>query len=236
MSAKAFPVGTTCQGSGICPMNSSDCLHIPIHSLRYRIAKRLLDLLLVAALAPIAIPVLLILAVLIKLTSPGPVFYRHLRVGQYGRPFRLWKLRTMWAESESLLTHYLKTNPEARTQWQRQQKLYDDPRVTPLGRLLRKSSLDELPQLINILLGEMSFVGPRPITDAELRRYGGAVEACFAAKPGLTGLWQVRGRGRVQYEVRVSYDTEYVCTWTLSMDVVLLLKTIPVVWSEKGAY
>jgi UDP-galactose-lipid carrier transferase len=211
-------------------------LYIPVESVRYRVAKRALDLILVFLLAPLALPLLLLLAILIKLTSPGPVFYRHMRLGQHGRVFRLWKLRTMLTNSDHLLSRYLEENPKAKKEWQCHYKLQNDPRVTPLGRILRRTSLDEIPQLLNVLRGEMSFVGPRPIIDAEALRYGGGIGIYCAAKPGLTGLWQVHGRGKVQYQVRVSFDLEYVSTWSLGRDLELILRTIPVIWSTKGAF
>ncbi len=213
-----------------------DRLHIPVESLRYRLAKRAFDLALAFVLLPFALPLLLVLAILIKLTSPGPVFYRHQRLGQRGRVFRLWKLRTMWINSDHLFSSYLQENPEAKKEWLHQYKLQVDPRITPLGRVLRRTSLDEIPQLFNILRGEMSFVGPRPIIHAEALRYGAGIGIYCAAKPGLTGLWQVHGRGKVRYEVRVSYDLEYVSTWSLRRDFVLILRTIPVLWSTEGAF
>lgn len=218
------------------PEKQSDTLYIPVISARYRIAKRAMDLLLVAFLLPFLLPLFAILAILIKLTSPGPVFYRHLRIGQHGRPFCLWKFRTMWVEGDSILSRHLEENPEAKKQWLRQYKLQSDPRVTPLGRFLRKTSLDEIPQLLNVLRGEMSFVGPRPVIAAEVPRYGGGLTIYLAAKPGLTGLWQVRGRGKVRYELRVSYDLEYVSTWSLRQDLKLLLRTLPALWSAEGAF
>lgn len=214
----------------------ADPVFVPVNCLRYRLVKRAVDLLLVVLAMPLVLPLLLFLAILIKLTSPGPVFYRHVRVGQHGHPFCLWKLRTMLVESEVILSRYFEENPEAKKQWLRQYKLQKDPRVTSLGRFLRKTSLDELPQLLNVLRGEMSLVGPRPVIDAEILRYGGGVELCLAAKPGLTGLWQVRGRGNVRYELRVSYDLEYVSTWSLGRDLLLIIRTIPAIWSAEGAF
>jgi exopolysaccharide production protein ExoY len=216
--------------------SEEDHLHIPVASMRYRVAKRLFDLALVLTLTPLVLPLLIVLAVLIKLTSPGPVFYRHMRLGQHGRTFRLWKLRTMWTNSDSLLARHFQEDPGAKKEWARQYKLQNDPRITPLGRILRRTSLDEVPQLLNVLRGEMSFVGPRPIIDAEASRYGGGFGIYCAAKPGLTGLWQVHGRGKVQYEMRVSFDMEYVSTWSFRRDIGLILKTIPVLWSMKGAF
>lgn len=215
---------------------TEDRLHIPVDSLRYRVVKRVFDLALALILFPLALPLLVILAILIKLTSPGPIFYRHMRLGQHGRAFQLWKLRTMWTNSDHLLSRHLQEDPRAKEEWLRKYKLQNDPRITPLGRILRRTSLDEIPQLINIFRGEMSFVGPRPIIDDEALRYGGGIGLYCAAKPGLTGLWQVHGRGKVQYEVRVSFDLEYVSTWSFGRDVRLILKTIPVLWSRKGAF
>lgn len=155
------------------------------------------------ALLPFLFPVCLLLILLIKCSSKGPVFYKHLRVGQDSRCFYLYKFRTMFLHGDTLLEAYLATNPEARQEWDEQYKLRWDPRVTPLGAILRRTSLDELPQILNVLLGNMSFVGPRPIVHDEICRYGAAFPLYAAAKPGITGLWQVSGRGTLSYETRV---------------------------------
>ena len=202
----------------------------------YRVAKRMLDLVLAIALLPFFVPICLLLMLLIKCGSKGPVFYRQLRVGQDSRGFHLYKFRTMFLNSDVILKDYLATDPIARQEWEERYKLRRDPRVTPLGAILRRTSLDELPQIINVLLGHMSFVGPRPIVRDEVARYGRAFAFYAAAKPGITGLWQVSGRGTFPYETRVSLDIRYVTTWTFLDDLRVLLKTARVVCSSEGAY
>jgi exopolysaccharide production protein ExoY len=202
----------------------------------YRVAKRMLDLVLAIALLPFFIPICLLLMLLIKCGSKGPVFYRHLRVGQDSRGFHLYKFRTMFLNSDAILKDYLATDPVARREWDERYKLRCDPRVTPLGAILRRTSLDELPQIVNVLLGHMSFVGPRPIVRDEVSRYGGAFALYAAAKPGITGLWQVSGRGTLPYETRVSLDIKYVTTWSFLHDLRVLLKTARVVCNSEGAY
>ena len=206
------------------------------HSWSYRVAKRMLDLVLAIALLPFFVPICLLLMLLIKCGSKGPVFYRHLRVGQDSRGFHLYKFRTMFLNSDVILKDYLATDPIARQEWEERYKLRRDPRVTPLGAILRRTSLDELPQIVNVLLGHMSFVGPRPIVRDEVARYGGAFAFYAAAKPGITGLWQVSGRGTLPYETRVSLDIQYVTTWTFLDDLRVLLKTARVVCNSEGAY
>ena len=202
----------------------------------YRVAKRIFDLVLAIALLPLLLPVCLLLMLLIKCSSKGPVFYRHLRVGQDSRAFHLYKFRTMFPHDRALLQAYLATNHDARREWEEQYKLRWDPRVTRLGAILRRTSLDELPQILNVLLGQMSFVGPRPIVHDEIPRYGAAFPFYAAAKPGITGLWQVSGRGAVSYETRVSLDITYVMTWSFVQDLSVLLKTVRAVCRSEGAY
>jgi exopolysaccharide production protein ExoY len=202
----------------------------------YRVAKRIFDFVLAVALLPLLLPVCLLLMLLIKCSSRGPVFYRHLRVGQDSRSFYLYKFRTMYLHDQTLLEAYLTTNAEARREWEEQYKLRWDPRVTRLGAILRRTSLDELPQIVNVLLGQMSFVGPRPIVHDEIHRYGAAFPFYAAAKPGITGLWQVSGRGAVSYETRVSLDIIYVMTWSFVQDLSVLLKTVRAVCRSEGAY
>jgi exopolysaccharide production protein ExoY len=196
----------------------------------------MLDLALALVLLPFLLPIFLLLMLLIKCTSKGPIFYRHLRVGQDSRGFELFKFRTMFIDSDAILAAYLATEPHARQEWDEQYKLRRDPRITPLGAVLRRTSLDELPQILNVLLGHMSFVGPRPIVFQEICRYGGAFAFYASAKPGITGLWQVSGRGTLAYETRVALDIKYVMTWSFLRDMRVLLKTARVVCSSEGAY
>jgi len=165
----------------------------------------------------------------------APVLFGHYRVGRDGRLFRCLKFRTMYRESESMLAELLARDPAARAQWERDQKLDDDPRVTPVGRFLRRTSLDELPQLINVLRGEMSLVGPRPITVGELTRYGRVRWHYLSVTPGITGLWQVSGRNDTSYAQRVALDERYVERRSLGVDLWILLRTVKVVLSREGA-
>lgn len=221
-------------------MQACLCSTVPWYSFRhswsYRVGKRMLDLVLSLVLLPFLLPVCLLLMLLVKCSSKGPVFYKHLRVGQDSRGFHLYKFRTMFINSDVILAALLATDSEARQEWDEHYKLRHDPRVTPLGALLRRTSLDELPQILNVLLGHMSFVGPRPIVHDEISRYGGAFAFYAAAKPGITGLWQVSGRGTVPYETRVSLDIKYVTTWSFLHDMRVLLKTARVVCNSEGAY
>ena len=172
----------------------------------------------------------------IKLDSRGPVFYRQRRIGRYGRSFHLYKFRTMVQNADQLLQTYLDKSPELKFEWQTTHKLQKDPRVTRVGAFLRKSSLDELPQLWNIFIGEMSLIGPRPIVDDEVEKYSSCYELYKQVRPGLTGLWQVSGRSDTSYERRVELDEYYVLNRSLKLDLEILLKTILVVLRGKGAY
>lgn len=211
-------------------------LRLPTDGVQYKVLKTALDRLAAAAILPVVFLPCVLVAVLIKLSSPGPIFFRHRRVGTDGRPFLLWKFRTMANASDEALLRHLAMNSEARREWARYQKLRIDPRITLIGRLLRKTNLDELPQLLNVLAGEMSLVGPRPVIEKELERYGAGGSLYIAAKPGMTGLWQVSGRGSLPYERRVALDVQYVATWSLWSDVLVLLRTFGAVWNARGAY
>jgi Undecaprenyl-phosphate galactose phosphotransferase WbaP len=170
------------------------------------------------------------------MSSRGRIFYGHKRIGRYGETFKAWKFRTMFQDSNQVLELYLEANPDLREEWERDHKLKFDPRVTRIGRFLRKTSLDELPQLWNVILGNMSLVGPRPIVDAERVKYGSYYGLYTMVKPGITGLWQVSGRNNTTYDERVQLDAYYVRNWSPWMDVVLLFKTIRIVLFAKGAY
>lgn len=198
--------------------------------------KRIFDLILVLVAGPLLIPLFIALGLAIRLTSPGPVFFAHERVGFHGRTFRCFKFRTMVQNADEVLARHLEQNAAARREWAATQKLQNDPRVTQLGRLLRALSLDELPQLFNVIKGEMSLVGPRPVVRAELERYRGAIIYYVSARPGLTGLWQVSGRNDVSYNHRVRLDRTYVAGWTLMADIWILARTIPAVLAARGSY
>ena len=200
-----------------------------------RRAKRVLDLAGSALGGLLIIPLVATIVVLIKLDSPGPAFYGHWRIGAGGRHFRCWKFRTMQPHAERLLEEYLRANPDLRAEWEENQKLRDDPRVTRVGRFLRASSLDELPQLWNVLRGEMSLAGPRPIVDAEVHKYGNVYELYKRIRPGMSGFWQVAGRSDTTYAERVAIDSHYVRNWSVWFDVVILARTIKIVLLGRGA-
>jgi len=213
-----------------------ESLRIPTHRLAYRVVKSAMDLFLATTIFPFAFVLGLGIAVLVKISSPGPVFFRHRRIGTGLRPFLLWKFRTMFHESDHSLSLHLASNPDAHQEWARHQKLRRDPRVTPIGRLLRRTHLDELPQLLNVLAGEMSLVGPRPVIEEELKRYGAGDRLYAAAKPGMTGLWQVSGRASLPYERRVALDVEYVATWSVLGDFRVLMRTFGAICDARGVY
>lgn len=199
------------------------------------LTKRTIDIVGSSAMIVALLPVLAALAALIRLDG-GPVFFRHRRIGADGRPFYCLKFRSMCVGADAKFREYLERNPAARAEWERDFKLRDDPRTTRLGALLRRTSLDELPQLLNVLKGEMSLVGPRPIVSAEIPRYGDAFSAYLKCKPGITGLWQVSGRNNIDYHARVELDARYASSWTLRTDMAILLRTFKVVFRRSGAY
>jgi Undecaprenyl-phosphate galactose phosphotransferase WbaP len=201
-----------------------------------QIAKRTIDLASSTLLMLFLLPLMAIILILIVMESGFPVFYFQKRLGHGGRTFHMWKFRTMVQNSAALLDHCLASNSELRKEWVECQKLRNDPRITQVGRLLRKTSLDELPQLWNVIKGEMSLVGPRPIVYAEMAKYQAAYSVYVKTTPGLTGLWQVSGRNRTTYAERVAYDTYYVRNWSVWMDIYLLAKTVSAVLTGDGAY
>jgi lipopolysaccharide/colanic/teichoic acid biosynthesis glycosyltransferase len=209
---------------------------LPAQLFRYRVIKRSLDVLLVLVSMPVTLLVLGIVAAMVAFTSPGPVFYSHRRIRKNGAFFSMWKFRTMCVNSAEVLEDYLARHPGARTEWNKTHKLRNDPRITPLGSFLRRYSLDELPQLWNVLTGQMSLVGPRPIVAAEVEKYGDCFHCYCKVKPGLTGRWQVSGRSSLSYDERVSLDCEYVQRWSLAKDTVILLKTFSSVVNQDGAF
>lgn len=198
--------------------------------------KRLIDLSLIALSFPIVLPVCAVVSLVIKLTSPGPVFYGHVRVGKNGKSIKCWKFRSMCQDADKKLSEILSHNPEMQKQWERDRKLLDDPRVTPVGKFIRKTSIDELPQLLNILTGEMSFIGPRPVTEGELIKYGEQADFILSVTPGLSGMWQTSGRSDTEYEERITLDTYYIQNWSIWLDIWLIIKTVWVVFRRKGAY
>jgi Undecaprenyl-phosphate galactose phosphotransferase WbaP len=209
---------------------------VPSQLFRYRVLKRGLDVLAVVAAGPVLVPIVFIVACLVVLSSPGPVFYSHRRIRRDGAFFSMWKFRTMCVNSAEVLEDYLSRHPEARAEWSKTHKLRDDPRVTRVGRLMRRYSVDELPQVWNVLTGKMSLVGPRPIVAAEVEKYKDSFSYYCRVKPGLTGLWQVSGRSKLTYDERVALDRDYVEHWSIRRDLMILLKTIPSVVNQDGAY
>jgi undecaprenyl-phosphate galactose phosphotransferase len=177
-----------------------------------------------------------LISLAIKTESPGSPIYRQTRIGRNGRPFEIFKFRTMYEDSDERLTGFLRQNEHARREWKRFLKLRNDPRVTRIGGFLRRTSLDELPQLINVFLGQMSLVGPRPYLPEEVKSLPKEKLVFLRVLPGITGLWQVTGRSDTAFKYRLAIDAWYVRNWTLWLDIVILLKTIKVVAMREGAY
>lgn len=199
-------------------------------------AARARDIVCALLLIILLLPLMLLLALLIVLCDPGSPVFAHVRVGRNGQPFKCYKLRTMYCDAETRLIALLATQPAMRREWESSYKLSRDPRVTPLGDFLRKSSLDELPQLFNVLGGSMTLVGPRPVVRDELRHYGRHAPHYLSMKPGLTGLWQVTGRSEVSYRRRVATDLLYARRQSLMLDFKILIATVPAVLAGKGAW
>jgi exopolysaccharide production protein ExoY len=198
--------------------------------------KRTLDISMALSAFVALSPLFILTALLIKLTDRGPIFYRHVRLGHGRRSFACVKFRTMVTNADEVLAEYLRSSPDAAAEWATSRKLKNDPRVTAVGAVLRKLSIDELPQLINVLRGEMSMVGPRPIVFDEVPLYGADIDFYFSARPGLTGVWQVSGRSDAAYSRRVALDRRYVENWSLWTDLVVVIKTVPAVLMARNAY
>jgi len=203
-----------------------------------RVIKRSGDILFSLLVLVLGSPALLILALLVKTSSKGSVFYSQRRIGRGYRGFGCLKFRTMRRDADRVLAAILAADPQLRAEFERDHKLREDPRITPLGKVLRRSSLDELPQFINVLRGQMSVVGPRPIVWEELPRYGAAMDEVLAVRPGLTGLWQVSGRNNLSYDQRVRMDLHYVRHRSFWLDLRIIVRTIGVVLlpMDRGAY
>jgi len=198
--------------------------------------KRSLDVLGATCAFVFGFPLIVVLGVLVRLGSPGPILYRQVRVGKGGQLFSIIKFRTMYHGSDELLAELFQQEPETRMAFEQFQKMWRDPRLTRNGRWLRRSSLDELPQLWNVIKGEMSLVGPRPFLPDQLKGYGQAYTTYIHVRPGMTGLWQVSGRNHLSFRERVRLDQEYLTNWSLLGDISILIKTVVVVLSKKGAY
>ena len=232
-SRKAFPVfeSRLIEMGGFCgiEMVNQACMKM------LGVEKVILDFLIAVAAMLVLSPLFIIIPVLIKLTSRGPVFYRHHRLGKDGRPIRVWKFRSMYVDADVRLKEILARDPALKAEWEANFKLVDDPRITPVGNFLRKTSLDELPQLFNVFSGDMSVVGPRPIVEDEVRYYGDRYALFSRVKPGITGLWQASGRSDTNYDRRVALDCHYVLNWSPWMDIWVIIRTAFVVLTMKGA-
>ncbi len=212
------------EGSAASP--SEPAVGLPIGGIQ----KRLLDVVIASAALAILAPLLVLIAIAIKLNMGGPILYSHRRIGFGGAPFDCLKFRSMVACGDEAFKGFLARNPGAADEWRKKRKLENDPRVTRLGRFLRKTSLDELPQFLNVLRGEMSLVGPRPVVSQELEFYGNFVGDYMRARPGVTGLWQVSGRSSLSFDQRVAMDSTYVREWAWSKDLLILVRTVPAIF------
>src|SRR6267154_5287466 len=199
-------------------------------------SKRIVDIVIALSGIILLAPLLIICFVLTRVSSRGPAIFRHRRVGFNGKHFDCYKFRTMVTDAPERLRKLLESDPAAAAEWTANRKLRNDPRVTAIGAILRKSSLDELPQLFNVLRGDMSIVGPRPVTEEELVRYSGAANAYLACRPGITGLWQVSGRSTTTYIKRIACDTFYARNWSMTLDAKIVIVTIPALLLSDGAY
>ena len=229
----SFPVndGHTVMFDGIGGLEMVNQRHFRV----LRVEKWILDKVLSVIAFVCLLPFFVVVPILIKLTSCGPVFYRQDRLGQGGGVIRVWKFRSMYADAEDRLKSILEADPSRRAEWEENFKLADDPRVTPLGRFLRKTSIDEFPQLFNVFVGDMALVGPRPIVEGEIPFYGSAYDTFVSVKPGITGLWQASGRSDTDYARRVALDVHYVLNWSPWMDIWILFRTVYAVVFMRGA-
>lgn len=200
-------------------------------------AKRAFDIAFSLLVLLLGLPLFLLIALLIRCTSKGKAIYHQNRIGRGGVAFRCYKFRTMYSDAEDRLKDILANDPDRRREWEKKHKLKNDPRVTPFGSFLRRTSLDELPQFWNVLKGDLSVVGPRPVVKEEIdKHFGKKAERIFSIRPGLTGIWQVSGRSDTSYHVRIALDEQYLDTRTFWLDLKLIALTIPSMISRKGAY
>jgi len=232
-TSRAFPVlgahAVSFGGYGGLEMVNQGCIGI------LRLEKWMLDRLLSLLAFVAMLPAFVVIPLVVKATSKGPVFYRQTRLGKNGKPMRIWKFRSMYDDADERLKQIIAADPARRTEWESNFKLSNDPRVTPVGRFLRRTSLDELPQLFNVLAGEMALIGPRPIVEKEVTFYGESFSVFSSVKPGITGLWQVSGRSDTDYASRVAFDTYYVMNWSPWLDMWILFRTVTAVISMRGA-
>jgi len=195
-----------------------------------------MDIVISAFAILILAPLFIVISILILIFDPGPIIFKHTRIGRAGQSFRCLKFRSMCVDADVRLKKLLESDEQARAEWARDHKLKDDPRISPIGRFLRKTSIDELPQLFNVLRGEMSIVGPRPIVAAEVPRYGRYFSVYCSVRPGITGLWQVSGRNDVSYRRRVAMDTVYCRSADVSLYIWIVIATVPSVLMSRGSY
>lgn len=200
------------------------------------ITKRIFDIVFSIFLIFLFSPIIVITAILIKLTSKGPIFYVQERPGRFGRMIKIYKFRTMYLDADKKLEEILKNNEELREEFMKYRKLKNDPRITPIGKILRRFSIDEIPQLFNVLKGDMSIVGPRPYQIDEIEHMGEYKDIVLSVRPGLTGLWQISGRSDLSFQAKLKIETWYVLNWNLWLDLFIIIRTIPAVISGKGAY
>ncbi len=206
-----------------------------IHHPLWSMLKRTVDIAGALVGFVVFLPAFILLMILIPLDG-GPALYAQTRIGKNGKAFKCWKFRSMVPSADNVLQKILATNESLQEEWRETRKLAQDPRITKLGDFIRKTSLDEIPQFYNILRGEMSLIGPRPVTRAEMHHYGVHAKTYQNVKPGLTGLWQVKGRNKLSYQKRVNLDVYYIRNWSLWLDIAIVLKTIYVVCTRRGAY
>ncbi|MGC8926630.1 MAG: sugar transferase [Myxococcota bacterium] len=202
----------------------------------YRAVKRIFDIVVGSALLFLSLPLMFIIGILVKIDSEGPIIYKHRRIGYKGKEFKCLKFRTMVDGADKMLNRILEENPRMKEEWDKFKKIPDDPRVTRIGRFLRKTSLDELPQLINVIIGDMSLVGPRPVLYEELELFKEGSDYYLEVKPGITGLWQISGRSDIDFQRRVELESWYVKNYSLWLDITVIIRTIKVVLTKAGAY
>lgn len=205
--------------------------------IKHKPLKRVFDVVFTLFVLTAGLPIFLLIGLAVKCSSRGPIFYSHQRIGRGGKPFACYKFRTMYSDADQRLKELLESDPALKKEWDENCKLKNDPRVTPIGAFLRKSSLDELPQFWNVLKGDLSVVGPRPVVEQEVtKHFGEKASVILSIRPGLTGLWQVSGRSDMAYAMRIQLDELYVNTQSLLLDLKLIIKTIPAMLFSRGAY
>lgn len=210
---------------------------VEVRKVLYKVVKRLIDILggLVGCVLLVPITVAVYIARKVLKEDDGPMFYEHLRYGKDGKKFRIYKFRSMCIDADKRLKEYLEQNEEARIEFEENHKLKDDPRITKLGKFIRKTSIDELPQFVNVLKGDMSLIGPRPIVDGEIEKYGENKDKFLSVRPGLTGYWAANGRSDITYEERMKMELYYVDNISFKLDIQVFFKTIISVMKKEGA-